>query len=224
MRRPPRRILSKASRRLFPDDPRVDRRSLGYWDREACTVNLAGDYRYMTSGYYASQDMEAAGEIVHPTCKEILDSYVAPVFLEKARLAGLPVPAYYVTNGHFEPPVIIDSVNPFMSRQRVVLKSGHQQRVAKSLTRNFTYAICCQELPPGARVRYFHAVLGWCAAGQYRALAAALWRVFHMPLAAGRVIRLRNGKIALSGMQPLPFARLSARELGYVNTRVRWLT
>ncbi len=126
-------------------------KSIAYWDAEACYVNLIGDDGYMTSGYYTSQDMEAIGKPIHPTCKEILDASIVPLFLEKARLAGLKTPAYYMTNDYFEPPVVVDSINPFMSRQSLVLKAGHQERVSKSLTRNFTYAICCQELPVGGR-------------------------------------------------------------------------
>jgi hypothetical protein len=52
---------------------------------EGCFVNLAGDYRCLTSGYYTSQNLEAAAKPVHPTCKEILDGYIVPLFLEKPR-------------------------------------------------------------------------------------------------------------------------------------------
>ncbi|MEK6711750.1 MAG: hypothetical protein AABZ64_14350 [Nitrospinota bacterium] len=185
-------------------------------------VNLAGDYNYIESAYYVSQDIEAAGHAVHPTCKEMLDAYVPPLFLEKAKLAGLPVPNYYVTNDFFEPPVIVDTINPFMYRQMVVLKENMQRRVAKSLTRNFTYAICCQELPERARVGYFRAVLGECGAGRHRKLAAKVWETFRLPLAEVRVIILPGGEILLSGVDPLPYLKLTARERTRLNRVVRW--
>jgi hypothetical protein len=65
---------------------------VAYLARDACFVNLAGDYRYMTSGYYISQDLEAAAKPVHPTCKEMLDGYIVPLFLERAKSAGLKIP------------------------------------------------------------------------------------------------------------------------------------
>lgn len=203
---------------------RDDALRIGYWLDEACFVNLSGDYRYLTAGYYASQDMEATGKPIHPTCKEILDAYIVPLFLEKARLAGLQTASYYITNDHFEPPVIVDSINPFMSRQSVVLKSGHQERVARSLTRNFTYAICCQELPAAARIGHFRAVLGWSLAQRYRPLAAAVWQVFRLPLATVRVIVAPKGHILFSHLEPLPFSSLTARELQYIRARVTWPT
>jgi hypothetical protein len=197
---------------------------IGYWEDEACYINLAGDYHYMTAGYYGSQDLETAGKPIHPTCKEILDAYIVPLFLEKARLAGLRVAPYYITNDHFEPPVIVDSVNPFMSRQSVVWKTGHQERVARSLTRNFTYAICCQELPAAARIGHFRAILGWSLAERYRPLASAVWQVFRLPLATVRVIVVPGGEVLYSLLQPLPAESLTAHELRYIQTRVTWPT
>lgn len=195
---------------------------IGYLEDEDCYVNLAGYYGYLEDAYYNSQEYHASGKDIHPTCREILDSYVVPLFLEKARLEGLAVPAYYITNGYFEPPVIVDSVNPFMSRQSVVLKTGHQERVAKSLTRNFTYAICCQELPEGAKIGNFRAILGWCVLPQYRSLAERVWQVFRMPLAVVRAITLEDGQVLLSNLQPLPFNGLTPRELRYVESRIQW--
>jgi len=50
----------------------------------------------MSSGDYTSQDLEAMDKSVCPTCKEILDGYIVPLFLEKARLAGLKISSYYI--------------------------------------------------------------------------------------------------------------------------------
>jgi hypothetical protein len=198
--------------------------SIAFFEREDCYVNLAGDYEYLTSGYYASQDLEVSGRQVHPTCKEVLDSYIVPLLLEKARLSGLLVPEFYITNDYFEPPVIVDTINPFMKRRSIVLKTGHQERVSKSLTRNYTYAICCQELPTGAQVKHFSAVLGWCQAPQYQEHAANIWKVFRVPLTEVRVITLSDGQMLLSSLKPLPFKCLSKRESKYLESVVKWLT
>ncbi len=189
---------------------------------ENCFVNLAGNYDYLETGYYASQEMEANGKIIHPTCKEILDSSVVPVFLERAQQEGLPVPEYYITNEYFEPPVIVDSINPFMTRQSVVLKNGHQERVAKSLTRNYTYAICCQILPQGARIGEFRSVMGWCVKPRYLPLSREVWRIFRMPLALVRVIILEDGNLMLSRLQELSYSKLSPAESRYIESKVQW--
>lgn len=208
------------ARMIAPKFPLEDRAVLGWYPAENVLLNLHGDYDYLTAGYYISQDLESQGYPVAPTCLEILDGYVTPLMLEKARLAGIPVPSYYLTNGYFEPPVIVDPVNPFMSGHSIVLKRGHQERVARSMTRNSTYAICCQELPPGAQVRVFRAVLGWSGDKRYRELAAAIWRVFRIPVAVVRVVIGDDGRPLLSAMQPL--TKLKAKERAYLNRVVTW--
>ncbi len=209
------------------DSPLQKPRGLRYLARlrdENCIVNLAGNYNYLETGYYASQDLEADRATVHPTCKEALDAYITPLMLEKARLYNVPVPEWYITNGHFEPPVIIDTINPFMTRHSIVERQGHVDRVAKSMTRNFKYAICCQEIPPGAKIGTFRSILGWSVVPMHRPLAEAIWRVLRIPLAVVRVIQLDDDKILLSDINPLPFEKLNDRERFYLQKRVdHWL-
>ena len=195
---------------------------VAYCEDAECLVNLAGRYDYLEMPYYVSQDLEHSGRGVRPSCKEMLDAYVSPLFLAKAKLAGLPVPEYYITNGYFEPPVVVDTINPFMQRSSVVLKNGHQQRVAKSMTRNYTYAICCQELPPGGQIKYFRSVLGWCVSPRFRDVSEQVWQVFGIPLARVRVILLEKGEILFSNVAQLPFERLNHRELAYLLRKVQW--
>jgi hypothetical protein len=187
-----------------------------------CYVNLAGNYDYLELPYYVSQDYEGRGEDIHPTCQEMIDAYVTPLLLVKARLAGMQVPEHYISNGYFEPPVVIDPVNPFMSRSQVVLKPGRENAVAKSMTRNFTYAICCQDMPPGSRVVYFRSVLGWSSAVRYRQLSRHVWDVFRIPLARVRAVLTEEGDILLSDISQLPFERLRPRERAYLEGRVIW--
>jgi hypothetical protein len=203
-------------------DPVLHNRWVVYAPHEKCYLNLAGSYDYLEMPYYISQDLEDEGKPIHPTCKEMLDAYVPPLFLHRARLAGLPVPGYYVSNGYFEPPVIIDPVNPFMIKSRVVLKPGRVNGVAKSMTRNFTYAICCQELPPQSRIARFRLVLDWSTSPRCRALARAVWETFHVPLATVRVIVQTDGTILLSDLSQLPFSALRPRERAYLEGRVQW--
>ena len=195
---------------------------VAYCEDAGCLVNLAGRYDYLELPYYISQDLENSGNQVRPSCREMLDAYVSPLFLSKAKLAGLAVPENYITNGNFEPPVIVDTVNPFMQRSSIVLKSGRQSRVAKSMTRNYTYAICCQELPPGGQVKYFRSVMGWCVSRRFRELSERVWSIFGIPLARVRVVVLQGGETLLSQVAQLPFERLNRRELAYLQGKIQW--
>lgn len=197
-------------------------RYLGRLKGEDCWVNLAGSYDYLSLPYYVSQDLESAGERVRPTDREMLDAYVPPLLLEKAKLAGVPVPEYYISNGYFEAPAIVDPINPFTLKGRIVQSAVRAKSSAKSLTRNFTYAICCQELREGSRVTYFRTVLGWCSQAPCRTLATAVWDTFRIPVARVRVIVTADGRMLLSDIAPLPFETLTGRELKHIEERISW--
>jgi len=185
-------------------------------------INLAGDYDYLERAYYISQDYENSGREIHPKCREMLDAYVPPLFLEKATMAGIEVPGYYISNGYFEPPVIIDPINPFMIKSRIVNKSGREKSISKSMTRNFTYAICCQEIPPQAAIVKFRSVMGWSVAEKYRDISKLIWDTFRIPLATVRVIIRTDGTILLSDISQLPYQKLGMNELRYLDRYIQW--
>jgi hypothetical protein len=185
-------------------------------------VNLSGNYDYLSDGYYISQEYEHAGDEIRPDGKEMLDAYIPPLCLEKARQAGIPIPEYYISNGYFDPPVIADPVNPFTLRGKVVLKAGKAKSIGKSLTRNYTYAICCQELPEGARLIYFQSVLGWSVNASYRDISQKIWDVFSIPLARVRIIQTSDGDYLLSDISPLFVEDLKAKTRKYLEERISW--
>lgn len=185
-------------------------------------INLSGNYDYLSDGYYISQQHEHAGTEIRPTGKEMLDAYIPPLCLEKAKQAGIPTPEYYISNGYFNPPVIVDPVNPFTLRGKVVLKSGKVKSIGKSLTRNHTYAICCQELPEGSHLIYFQSVLGWSVKPDYREVSQKIWEVFSIPLARVRLICTADGALLLSDISPLMIDDLGVKARKYLEEHIRW--
>lgn len=196
---------------------------VGRLSDEAGFVNLAGHYDYLSRAYYVSQDFENKGELVKPSCEEMLDAYVPPLFLEKARIAGLPIPDYCMSNGHFDPPAIVDPVNPFTLKGRVVIKPGRAKSISKSLTRNYTYAICCQQLPANSRIVHFRSILGWASQPQYRDISQSIWEVFSIPLARVRLILTESGDYLFSDISPLFVEDLKVRERRYIEERITWV-
>ena len=185
-------------------------------------INLSGNYDYLSEGYYLSQDYENSGQAIKPTCKDMLDAYVPPLFLEKAKIAGLPVAEYYLSNGYFEPPVIVDPINPFTLKGKIVYKSGKAKSIAKSLTRNFTYAVCCQELTEDCKIKYFNSVMGWSSQKQFLEFSQNVWETFSIPLARVRVIITGDGTYLLSDIAPLFVKELTKTELKYLKGCVVW--
>ncbi len=205
---------------LLPEPAQL--KYIAWYPEENSYLNLAGIYNYLEFSYFASQDYENSNLPIHPTCAEMLDAYIPPLFLEKAALAGLDIPDHYISNGYFEPPVIIDPVNPFSIKSRVVLKNGRENHIAKSMTRNYTYAICCQEIPKGCRIIRFRSVLGWCMVKKYREISSALWKLFKIPLARIRILVNPMDQFLVSDISPLLFEDLNPRERNYLEERIQW--
>ena len=195
---------------------------IAYYPKEDCLINLAGNYDYLELPYYRSQDIENRGKVILPTCREMLDAYIPPLFLEKAKLAGLPIPEFYISNGYFEPPAIIDPINPFMTKSRKVYRESRQASTAKSMTRNFTYAMCCQEIPAGAKIKYFRSIMGWTTSRQFLEASQKIWEIFHIPLARVRIIISSDGSILFSDISQLPIKKLGERERAYLEKQVKW--
>ncbi len=192
-------------------------------NEDGTILNLAGRYDYLELPYYISQDLELEGKVVYPSCKEMLDAYVTPVLLEKAKKNGIATAEYYISNGYFEPPAIVESINPFMQKSRTIWKLSRKNSAAKSLTRNFKYAICVQEIRPETKIAEFRSVLGWCHSGRYREMSKKFWEVFRIPLAKVRVLVTPDGEILLSNVVQLPYEKLNKAERKFVAGRVSWL-
>jgi len=183
-------------------------------------VNILGDYRFMSEGHYGSLEAEISGVRAFPTIKEALDAYVVPLCLQRAEAAGIPVPEHYVTNDLFEPPCIVYPINPFMKKHSVVYKAGHVRRIAKSMTRNFKYAICVQKISEDVAIREYRCVLGTTSCDELTAIASKVWETFHLPLCKLRIIE--NDELMLSAIEPLPLQELGPKELKLLRRANTW--
>ena len=174
---------------------------------------LSGDYEYMTAGYYACQDAELAGRPALPTCADALDAYVVPIALEKAAKAGLAVPEWILTHEYFPVPAVCYGVNPLTRRHEFVTDESARRAVARRLTSNFRYSMCCELVTPGARLAEFRMVCGRTTSTEFAGWADSVFSVFRVPLATVRVISA--GSTMLSAIEILPRALLTPTELAW---------
>lgn len=185
-------------------------------------VNLDGDYGYLEDGYYASLDLEAAGEAVVPTTAQALDAYVVPIALVKAAHAGLPVPSYDVVTDRFPaPPLLAYPINPFSSRGERLDTPADVAARRKGLTYAGKYAVLCQRLPDGCRVDTLRVVLGRTTVPEYEAYARDLFTCFRLPLVKARVV-VTTGAYLLSALEPLPWRSLTPEERAFVDEEGTW--
>lgn len=175
-------------------------------------ANVAGDYTYLTRGYYASLDGELTGKVVLPTTADALDAYVVAIAMEKARLAGIQVPDYEVITERFPPPPMMAyPINPFTLKGEMLMDQAAVESRRKGLTYTGKYAVLAQRLPEDHRVDVLRLVLGTTSVPEYRAFGAAVFEVFRLPLMRVRVIVTPKAYL-LSAIEPLPFKDLDDAE------------
>ena len=188
----------------------------------ADVANLAGDYTYLTTGYYASLDAELAGLAVLPTTAEALDAYVVPLAMAKAAAAGLPVPEHEVVTDRFpKAPLLAYPVNPFTSKGELLLDDAAVESRRKGLTYTGKYAVLVQHLPHDHRIDVLRTVLGMSVVPEYEELAARLFEVFRLPLMKVRIV-VTTREYLLSAIEPLPFAELTQEERGQLEGLGKW--
>ncbi|KQM11875.1 hypothetical protein AOA80_05975 [Methanomassiliicoccales archaeon RumEn M1] len=107
-----------------------------------------------------------------------------------------------------------------MKRHSVVHKAGHVKRIARSMTRNFKYAMCVQRIDEGAAVREYKCVMGSTTSEHLDDMAAKVWDLFHLPLCKLRIIE--DGRLMLSAIEPLQLQDLGSRELKLLRKANEW--
>lgn len=181
-------------------------------DDGAVVANLAGDYSYLSSGYYVSLDAELAGLTVMPTTSQALDAYVVAIAMERARAAGIAVPENDIVTDRFPPPPFLAyPLNPFTLHGELVLDAATLEARRKGLTYTGKYAVLAQRLPVDHRIDVVRVVFGRSVVTEYAQFAARVFEVFGLPLMKVRVVVTPKAYL-LSAIEPLPFAELLEEE------------
>jgi len=191
---------------------------------QGVSINLAGDYGYLSDGYYRSMEAEHEGMISFPSPAEAVDAYVVPLALIKAQAAGIPTPVWEIGNEggiSITPPLIAYPVNPFQSQGVVISDKAALNEAMKSLTMSGKYALVLQEMPPDSRVDTLRLVLGQCLKPEYKELAAQLWATFRVPLARVKVI-VTEKQYLFSALETLPKEELTQNEKAIVKEAGLW--
>jgi len=187
-------------------------------------INLAGDYSYLSDGYYRSMEAEHEGLIALPSPQEALDAYVVPLALTKAEAAGIPVPQWEIANDSvvgIPPPLIAYPVNPFQSEGQVITDPAAMGEAIKSLTMSGKYAMVVQDMQPDSRVDTLRLVLGQCLKPEYKDLALLLWATFRLPLARVKII-VTEKLYLFSAIEPLKKEELTQNEKAIIKEAGLW--
>jgi hypothetical protein len=199
------------------------RDSLHVLERDGVWHVISEDYSYKTEPYYTLLNYELAGKNVRPASSTVLDAYVVPICLERARLAGIPVVEWGVSQGYVPLPSIIYGLNYFATSADFfeVRDSKEAKEVIAHVTNKGKYPFCFQKIPANAMVHSCIGIFGRttdsCAA--VAGLAEKIYQVFSIPLVTMVFVRTGNDYL-LSSLSPAKYSRISGDERALLNAYI----
>ena len=196
-------------------DQPLTRDSLFVLRRNAEYHVIAESYFYKTEPYYTILSLEYEGKKVKPSSSSVLDAYVIPVCLERARAAGLPVCEWGISQAYVPLPALLYGLNYYATNAEYAIVRDNEaaKDLIRHITNNGKYPFCFQKFPEGADVFGCTAIFGKTvgAGGAVASFASKIYELFGLPLI--RMVFLEhNGSYALSSLSPVRYSRLTEHE------------
>jgi RimK-like ATPgrasp N-terminal domain len=190
------------------------------------TLNLNNEYRYMKTGYYVSMHAEILGNLVIPSCEDIIDSSRTPILLLRAARSGIPTLPFLVTDSvkkitsELGYPVILFAVNPFIyDGYKIANNKSALYRGMKSLGMNYKFAVCAQPLKGQLLTikSFFGKTINEDV--QTQEIAKRVFDTFKIPV-CNLHIQKTVDKAYLCGLQPVSKEELTELDLQQISKEV----
>ena len=172
-------------------------------------------YFYKTEPYYAIVKNENEGIKTTPRSSDVLDAYIVPICLEKAKLAGIKVCDWTISY-HFVPlPALIYGLNYFSTPSDNFLVSDHEEakKVIKHVTNHGRYPFCYQKMSDTSTVVRCASIFGKSidCCEKVSTIAEKIYEVFRLPLVEVVLVKDESG-CRLSSLSPVKYSQLSKDE------------
>ena len=179
--------------------------------RGGLTYIISEDYSYKTEAYYRILTLEMEGKETVPSTEDLLDAYVVPVCLTRAKGAGIPVCEWGISDERVPVPSILYGISYFAdpSEYSLVRDPGTADPVIKYITGSSRYPFCYQPVPESAEIVPCVAIFGRTADAPepLADLAYRVYRLFRIPLM--EVISVFTDTYRLSAITPVRYSKLS---------------
>ncbi len=172
-------------------------------------------YFYKTEPYYTIVKNENEGIKTIPSSSDVLDAYIVPICLEKAKLAGIPVCDWVISNQYVSLPAIVYGLNYFStpSDHFVVSDLEGARTVIKHVTNHGRYPFCYQKIGDTSSVNKCVSIFGKTinCCEQVSSMAEKIYEVFRVPLVEIVLVKDQSG-CRLSSLAPVKYSQLSKEE------------
>lgn len=176
---------------------------------------VSENYSYKTETYYSILSRELEGKKVRPSSRAVLDAYVVPICLERAKQGGIPVCEWGISQGYVPLPSVLYGLNYFATTSDyfVVHDNDKAKEVIKHITNIGKYPFCYQKLDDGATLHSCIGIFGKSggACSAMSRLAEMVFECFSIPLVA--MVFVKSGEeYRLSSLAPTRYSQLSPDE------------
>lgn len=185
-------------------------------------------YFYKTEPYYTIVQNEYQGIKTVPSSSDVLDAYIVPICLEKAKLAGIPVCDWVISYQYISLPAIVYGLNYFSTpSDRFIIKDlAEAKSVIKHVTNHGKYPFCYQKIADDSSMLKCISIFGKTIDGcqGVSSLAEKIYQTFRIPLV--EIVLVRDLSVYyLSSLAPVKYSQLSQEETeilqNILNTRVK---
>ena len=168
-------------------------------------------YFYKTEPYYTIVKNENEGIKTTPSSSDVLDAYIVPICLEKAKLAGIPVCDWVISNQYVSLPAIVYGLNYFSTPSDHFLISDLEaaKKVIKHVTNPFCYQKISDTSSVAKCVSIFGKTINCCEPA--KSLSEKIYEVFRLPLVEIVLVKDESG-CRLSSLAPVKYSQLSKDE------------
>ncbi len=196
-------------------DPNIVKDSLFIIKREDTFHIISENYSYKTETYYSILHHELEGKTVLPASRAILDAYVVPLSLERAKLAGIPVCTWGISQAYIPLPAILYGLNYFATTSDyfLVRDTDQAKEVIKHLTNKGKYPFCYQHLDENATIHTCVGIFGKTTSPDpsIEHLVQKVYEHFSIPLVTIIFVK-KSDQYFLSALSPTKYSQLSPEE------------
>ena len=193
----------------------IPKDSLFFIRRDNISHIISENYSYKTETYYSILSYELEGRPVLPSSRVILDAYVVPLCLERAKRGGIPVCDWGISQGYVPLPVILYGLNYFATTSDffVVDDNTRAKEVIRHITNIGKYPFCYQKLEEGATIHSCIGIFGKTITdcSGISAMARKVYELFSIPLVTMVFVK-NNETYRLSSLAPVKYSQLCGEE------------
>jgi hypothetical protein len=172
-------------------------------------------YFYKTEPYYTIVKNEYDGIKTVPSSSDVLDAYIVPICIEKAKMAEIPVCDWIISYQYITLPAVVYGLNYFStpSDHFVVHDVVEARKVIKHVTNLGKYPFCYQKISNGSAVVKCVSIFGKTinCREKVSVLADKIYSTFRIPLVEIVLVK-DEGEYRLSALAPVKYSQLSKEE------------